>query len=53
MPRKPNYRFERIERERLKDERRAKKEQRKATRDEPGGDAAAPATQEETGNGSS
>ena len=53
MPRKPNYRFERIERERLKDERRAKKEQRRATRAEPGGDATAPVVQDETSNTSS
>jgi hypothetical protein len=46
VPRKPNYRFERIERERLKDERRAKKEQRRASREESGGEAAAPAAQD-------
>jgi len=42
MARKPNYRFERAERERLKAERRAKREERKATtRDDT--DPAAPA----------
>jgi hypothetical protein len=38
MARKPNYRFERAERERLKAERRAQREQKKA---ESRGDAAA------------
>lgn len=32
MPQKPNYRFERAERERLQAERKARKEQRKAER---------------------
>jgi hypothetical protein len=32
VPQKPNYRFERAERERLQAERKARKEQRKAER---------------------
>jgi hypothetical protein len=35
MARKPNYRFERAERERLKAERRAKREERKTTTNRP------------------
>ena len=44
MPRKPNYRFERVERERRQAERKARRDERKSGR----GDAAPPSEQQET-----
>ena len=48
MPRKPNYRFERVERERKRAERKARRDQRKALGR---GDAALPSERREAMDG--